>query len=207
MEQPQKQQPLEITVTRTFEQSTRVIGEDKMPATGIFYQVFSANGDLSPPNSRYKYKIPSSLKWVAPVRRLYTLVQLSDLGHWEAMEVWAKLKEERVKNVAGITKLEDGSFEVVVLVTYLPTLQDKLGKEFPGSKVDPSYAPYDGSEIDSFLQRSQDMIRDPWPTAAAYYSHLRIMASVKRWHIRHWECHKVKTCSLFIFLSYISIRL
>jgi hypothetical protein len=86
-----------------------------MPASGIFYQVFS----VSPPNSRYKYKIPSSLKRVAPTRRLYTL----DLGHREAMDVWAKLKEERVKNVAGITKLEDGPFEMVVLVTYLPTGQ------------------------------------------------------------------------------------
>jgi hypothetical protein len=126
---------------------------------------------------------------------------VADLRRWEATEIWGKLQEERVKNVASVLGLEDRSFEMVVLETYLPTLQDKLGKEFPGSKV-ASYAPYDIPEIDPFLQRAQDMIRNPWPTAATYYSHLRIVASVKRRHIRHWECHKVKTCSLFIFLLY-----
>lgn len=139
-----------------------------MPTTSIFYQVFSANGDLSPLNSQYK----CSHKWIALVRRLYTLIQLSNLGHQEAIDVWVKLKEEHVKNVAGITKLEDRSFKIVVLMIYLPILQDKLGKEFPSSKVDLSYAPYDGLEIDSFLQRAQDMIRDPQLMAAAYYSHL-----------------------------------
>lgn len=112
------------------------------------------------------------------------------------------LEEERVKDVASIIKLDDGSFEMVVLVTYLPILRDKLGKKFLGSKVDPSYAPYGAAEIVSFWQRAQCMTRNAWPTAAAYYFHLSMLALR---NIMHWECHKVKTYSLFIFLSYISI--
>lgn len=49
MQQPQKQESLGITITRT-----RAIQEDKMPATGIFYQISPANGDLNLPNSQYK---------------------------------------------------------------------------------------------------------------------------------------------------------
>jgi hypothetical protein len=54
MQQPQKQESFGITITRTFKQSTRAIREDKMPATGIFYQISPANGDLNLPNSQYK---------------------------------------------------------------------------------------------------------------------------------------------------------
>jgi hypothetical protein len=141
-----------ITITHTFEQEeTR--GEDVMQTTGISCKVPSAKGDLVLPQTN------GVLDRIIAVANLYTLVRLSELGRWEVIEIQANLEEERVKNVASITRLDDGSFEMVVLVTYLPILRDKLGKKFPGSKVDPSYAPHGAAEIVSFLQRAQCMTR------------------------------------------------
>src|SRR5450432_567804 len=155
--------------------------------TSIIYEISSPNVDLSLPR---RNRFPNR---IIAVTKLYTLVRLSKLGRWEAIEIRVNLEEERVKNVASIIKLDDGSFEMVVLVTYLPILRDKLGKKFPGSKVDPSYAPHGAAEIVSFLQRAQCMARNAWPTVAAYYFYLRML--VLR-NITHWECHKVKTYSL-----------
>lgn len=92
-----------------------------------------------------------------------------------------------VSNVASIVPLPDKSWEMAVLKSYLPQLKIKLNTVFPDSHIDPYHDPSEPSNdevcqsgyvkaksrmIHLFQERAEDVIRDAWPVASTYYSHL-----------------------------------
>lgn len=92
-----------------------------------------------------------------------------------------------VNEVPSIEKLNDGSWEMVVLQPYGPTLQVILSKMFPGSDIDLNYDPTEPTvnEVknlgykmaktickDLFVRRAERMVKEAWPMAADCYEHL-----------------------------------
>ncbi|KAI9736734.1 MAG: hypothetical protein M1834_000938 [Cirrosporium novae-zelandiae] len=126
---------------------------------------------------------------VDAIDELYTLVRLSNVEDGTGEEILEKLDRGigEIHEVASTIELNDGSWEIVVLRLYLPTLQDKLSKIFPNSIVDLKYNPMEPSvddvkywgygnakalNTDWFSKRAGKMIKEAWPTASAYYSYL-----------------------------------
>ncbi len=123
---------------------------------------------------------------IKKISKSYILVRLSKLELCEGKDILRNLYEiiDRVANVASIYELNDGSYEMVVLKSYLPIFQDKVGKMFPGCDVDTEYDPCEPRLDDlkhgrvdvakavnfiSFCERAQNMIEFAWPTASTYY--------------------------------------
>ena len=84
-------------------------------------------------------------------------------------------------------ELNDGSWEMVVLQSYCPSLQAILRKIFPGSDIDLNYDPTEptiseaetfGYKVakttcqDLFIRRAEKMVEEGWPMAADCYKHL-----------------------------------
>jgi len=128
MEQPQGNNPLKIDITQTIEVST---------ATR------TAEGDITP-SCIFAVSSPGYKSHPAPQSGLhadqYTLVRLSEV---EDGKVWEIFDTEigTTHEVPSIEKLDDGSWEMVVLQSHCSALQDRLGKIFPGSNVDLNYDP------------------------------------------------------------------
>ncbi|KFY50770.1 hypothetical protein V495_00097 [Pseudogymnoascus sp. VKM F-4514 (FW-929)] len=96
-------------------------------------------------------------------------------------------------DILSIVPLPDGSFEMVVLTSYLLELRGRLNRAFNGVSVDSNYDPceptdeavsrvgYDQARyqaIHLFLERVEGYTRDFWPMAAGYYSYLRMKYGV-----------------------------
>jgi len=81
--------------------------------------------------------------------RSYTLVRLSNLGAHKCEDISVKLdKAGRLHEVSSALKLPDKSWEMVVLKSYLPELEIRLGKIFPGCHLDQVYDPAEPSRED-----------------------------------------------------------
>lgn len=79
----------------------------------------------------------------------YALVRLSNLENHDQNVIFAKLdKVGRLHEVPSISKLPDGSLEMIALKSYLPELEIKLGKIFPGCRFHPNYDPTEPSRED-----------------------------------------------------------
>ena len=90
--------------------------------------------------------------------------------------------------VASITRLHDGSWEMVVLKSYQKTLMNKLLSILPGCTFDWRYDPFQPLQKDvnllgfdtarklnvqRTLERVDRMIETAWPISAAYYLYLK----------------------------------
>ncbi|KAG9229879.1 hypothetical protein BJ875DRAFT_521732 [Amylocarpus encephaloides] len=94
-----------------------------------------------------KGSLPGSLRMVDC--ESYTLVRLSNLRSHKSEEILAELDGVgKLHQLASIMALPDESWEMVVLKSYLPELEDALGKMFPGCHVDPDYDPTEPSSDD-----------------------------------------------------------
>ena len=79
----------------------------------------------------------------------YTLARLSNLGNHKREEIFVKLdKVGRLHEVSSAVELPDESWEMVALKSYLPKLEIRLGKIFPGCHFDPIYDPTEPSKKD-----------------------------------------------------------
>jgi len=79
----------------------------------------------------------------------YTLVRLSNLGSHKRKEISVKMdKVGRLYEVSSALELPDESWEMVVLKSYLPELEIKLGEIFPGCHFHPNYDPTEPSRED-----------------------------------------------------------
>jgi hypothetical protein len=117
---------------------------------------------------------------------LYTLVRVSDLGHY----VYTPDKLGNFNEILSIEKLEDGSWELPVYKLYLLKLKDKLSDYI----VNPDYDPTEpnareveefGYEIarilskDKFHNRAKHMIYEAFPKAATFYAELVISSGLE----------------------------
>jgi hypothetical protein len=79
----------------------------------------------------------------------YTLIQLSNLGNHKRKEILVKLdKVGGLHEVSSALELPDESWEMVVLKSYLPELEIRLGEIFPGCHFHSSYDPTEPSRED-----------------------------------------------------------
>lgn len=78
----------------------------------------------------------------------YTLVRLSNLGGHKRKEISVKDKVGRLHEVSSVLELPDKSWEMVVLKSYLPELEIRLGEIFPGCHFHPNYDPTEPSRED-----------------------------------------------------------
>lgn len=79
----------------------------------------------------------------------YKCVRLSNLGSHKREEIFVKLdKVGRIHEVSSALELPDESWEMVVLESYLPELEIRLGEIFPGCHFDPIYDPMEPSKED-----------------------------------------------------------
>jgi hypothetical protein len=113
----------------------------------------------------------------------YTLVRVSNLGYYaQTLEKLGNFDE-----ILSIEELEDGSWELPVRKSYLPTLKDKLREMVSDCIIDPDYDPtkpnareveefgYETARIlskDKFHDRAERMIHEAFPKAAAFYAEL-----------------------------------
>jgi hypothetical protein len=113
----------------------------------------------------------------------YTLLRLSVLGHCaQTLDKLGNFDE-----ILSIEELQDGSWELPVRKSYLPTLKNKLRQVVPGCIIEPDYDPTEpnAKEVEefgyerarilrtaTFHDRAERMIREPWPKAAAFYADL-----------------------------------
>ena len=113
----------------------------------------------------------------------YTLVRVSDLGRYA--QILDKLGN--FDKILSIEELDDGSWELPVRKSYLPTLKNKLCKIVSDCIIEPDYDPtepnanevtefgYERARIlrtTSFRDRAKRMMRESWPKAAAFYADL-----------------------------------
>ena len=113
----------------------------------------------------------------------YTLVRVSNLGHYA--QTLDKLGN--FNKILSIEDLQDGSWELPVHKSYLPTLKDKLREMVSDCIIDPDYDPtepnareveefgYETARIlskDKFQERAERMMREALPKAAAFYADL-----------------------------------
>jgi len=175
MEQPEGNSPLEIDVTHTVD---------------VFTVTETTEEDITPSYSAAASS-PGNKSHPAPPPGLhadqYTLVRLFEVEDEDGKvgEIF-DTKIGTTHEVASIEELDDGSWEMVVLQSHCRALQDRLGKIFPGSKVDLNYDPVEpvASDLESwgydrakklrerwFSQRAKKMINTAWPAAAASYAH------------------------------------
>jgi hypothetical protein len=79
----------------------------------------------------------------------YTLIRLSNLGNHKRKEIFMKLdKVGRLHEVSNALELPDESWEIVILKSYLPELEIRLGEIFPGCHFHPNYDPTEPSRED-----------------------------------------------------------
>jgi hypothetical protein len=97
-----------------------------------------------------------------------------------------------VSEVPNIEKLNDGSWEICILKSYRRTVKDRLREILLGSNVELYYDPLEPTASDSeiwgydlaktlckewFFKRAIRVIKEAWPTGAAYYAHrLKVMS-------------------------------
>jgi len=88
-----------------------------------------------------------------------------------------------IRDVQALTRLYDGSVELVIRVEAAPMIAAVLGLVFPGSVVNLDYVPYHPTPSDLnvfgdeaaelagtwFYDRTVAMVNDSWPIAAATY--------------------------------------
>jgi hypothetical protein len=89
--------------------------------------------------------ILSSEEFILDVIKRYRLVRVGGIKGNTALNELDKFLGTEVANVAG---LNDGSFGMVVLRRYIPTLMDITSQNFPGSFVDLDYNPFQPTETD-----------------------------------------------------------
>jgi hypothetical protein len=89
--------------------------------------------------------ILSSEEFILDVLRRYKFVRVGGIDGDNALNKLDKVLGTEVANVAG---LNDGSFGVVVLAHYIPTLMDIMSQSFSGSFVDLDYNPLQPTETD-----------------------------------------------------------
>lgn len=113
----------------------------------------------------------------------YTLVRVSDLGQYaQNLD-----KLGNFDKILSIEELEDGSWELPVRKSYLPTLKDKLCKMVPDCIIESDYDPTEpnAKEVEEFgyerarilgtvrfRDRAERMMRESWPKAVAFYADL-----------------------------------
>ncbi|KAH6704336.1 hypothetical protein BKA61DRAFT_703164 [Leptodontidium sp. MPI-SDFR-AT-0119] len=85
----------------------------------------------------------------SPRRPRLANVRLSNLGSHKREEIFVKLdKVGRLHEVSSALELPDESWEMVVLKSYFPELEIRLGEIFPGCHFDPIYDPTKPSKED-----------------------------------------------------------
>ncbi|MCJ1387867.1 hypothetical protein MMC18_000710 [Xylographa bjoerkii] len=116
----------------------------------------------------------------------YTLVRLSSVRHEERLQ---ELDENigGIPEVASITQLNDGSWEMLVRKPYLPTLQRKLSDLYQSSILDLEYDPFEPTQGDVeywgldcardlymvwLVKRAGEIIGKSWFIAKVYYAYL-----------------------------------
>ena len=117
---------------------------------------------------------------------IYTLVRLSGVKHEETLQ---ELDENigSISEVASITQLNDGSWEILALKSYLPTLQRKLSDMYQSFTLDLEYDPFEPTQDDVeywgldrardlymawLMKRVRKIIRKSWFIAEVYYTYL-----------------------------------
>jgi hypothetical protein len=94
----------------------------------------------------------------------YTTVRLANLGYRAPQEIPEKLDEVgKLDQVPSVLELPDESWEMVVLKSYLPELENKLAKIFPGCYIDLDYDPAEPSRED--IERLYITAKNPKPQA------------------------------------------
>ena len=79
----------------------------------------------------------------------YRLVRLSHPGNHSRKEIFEKLDQVgMLHEVSSVLELPDESWEMVVLKSYLPELEIRLGRIFPGCHFHPNYDPTEPSGED-----------------------------------------------------------
>lgn len=122
----------------------------------------------------------------------YTLVRVPDIGHYgQTLDKLGNFDE-----ILSVEGLQDGSWELPVLKSYLPILEAKLRKMVSGCNIESGFDPTkpNANEVeklghkmatllrtDSFSKRAGRM-RKSWHKAAAFYADL-----VKEMHSHHLE--------------------
>jgi hypothetical protein len=118
------------------------------------------------------------------IDNLYTLVRLAHVDHGEILHE-LDMNVGRISEVASIAPLHDGSWEMLVLKSYLPILQEKLSNMYHESTLDLAYDPskptrdeveYLGLDVAKdlneywFRERARTIIEDSWSIATIYYT-------------------------------------
>ena len=175
MEQSRGGSPLKISITHTIYVTTRIRTTEEGTMPSCIATV------LAPPSSSGTNQ--------------YRFVRLSNAGDGSILEI-LDTKIGTINEVPSIEKLNDGSWEMVVLQSYCPTLQAILGKIFPGSDVDLHYDPTEPtvSEAENFgykvakticrylfINRAERMVKEGWPMAADCYEHLAACINGRCW--------------------------
>jgi hypothetical protein len=173
MEESQGDIPLEIGITHTIDVSTatRTTEEDMTPSHIIAVSSSGDKNHLSPPPGLRADQ--------------YTLIRLSKVEDREMLET-LDAKIGTVNEVPNIEELSDGSWEICILKSHRHSVQDKLGKMFPGSEVDLYYDPLEPTATDLkfwdydtakklrqywFSQRAIRVAQSGWPAAATFYAY------------------------------------
>lgn len=174
MKQSRDGSPLEICVTHTIYviSTIRTTEEDMMPSC-IATASSSRNGrHLASPSSVGMNQ--------------YTLARLSKTGDGNILDI-LDTRIGALNELLNVEELNDGSWEMVVLKSYCPTLQAMLDEIFPGSDVDLYHDPIEStiSEVKHlgynaaktlceylFIKRAERMVKEGWPMAADFYEHL-----------------------------------
>jgi hypothetical protein len=174
VEQSQGYNSLKIGITHTIEISTttRSTEEDTTPSYIVAVSSLGDKSHLSPPPGLRADQ--------------YTLIRLSKVKDENVLEKLDK-KIGTVTEVPNIEELSDGSWEICILKSHRRTVQDTLGKTFPGSDVDLYYNPFEPAANDLkiwdydtakklrqhwFFQRAIRVVKKGWPAAAACYAYL-----------------------------------
>lgn len=120
------------------------------------------------------------------IHELYTLVRLSSEKHEEILE---ELDDTigTISEVASITPLNDGSWELLVLKAYLPFLRNKIRNKYQDMTLDTEYDPVQPSQDDTecwgldaakticlgwCAKRAEERMINSWFTAKIYYAYL-----------------------------------
>lgn len=118
----------------------------------------------------------------------YILVRLSKLEGYESGLILRTLDSlGQLDEILSTEELTDKSWELPVLKSYLPRLQDQLRKHFPRCHIEPDNDPTEPEDQQEglpgyhlakilktrvFCERAKHMKQDAFPRAAAFYSHL-----------------------------------
>lgn len=159
---------LKTNVSHITELSTRnTTGEETMPCYIVAVVHWGDESRLSPPSGFHQDQ--------------YTLVQLSNVGDANVADTLDK-EIKRVNEVPSIQALNDGSWEILVLKSYVDTLYNTLDILFPGLNVDMKHNPFKPTAedvefwgldkakklyADWFGERANKIAKEGWPVPAA----------------------------------------